>query len=64
MNEDRYPKSFKEIHKYLVNNGGRDCFAKYQGKVWMLTRQGNWRYICRCLGDITLENYLKLSLEP
>jgi hypothetical protein len=60
---DKSPKTFKELLGYIVCNGGRDCFTKSHGKVWMITRTGNWEYVCRNITDLTFDEYLKLSLK-
>lgn len=60
---EKHPTTFAELRRFLVNNSGRDCFSKYQGQVWMITKEGNWRYVTRCLPDMNLNSYLKTSLK-
>lgn len=58
--EDR-PKSFKELKGFLECNGGRDCFSKWGGDVYMITIEGTWSKVCRCLPDLSFSQYLYLS---
>ena len=60
---EKHPTTFAELRRFLVANGGRDCFSKSHGQVWMITREGNWKYVTRCLPDMDLNNYLKTSLK-
>ena len=63
IDENRSPMSFKQLLGFLVCNGGRDCFNKFQGKVWMLTMEGTWKEVCKNIPDLSYNEYLKLSLE-
>ena len=62
-NHEKHPTTFRELKRYLVENGGRDCFNKAFGSVWMLTTDGNWKYVSRCLPELELQKYLELSLK-
>ena len=62
-NHEKHPTTFRELKRYLVEYGGRDCFNKAFGSVWMLTMEGNWKYAARCLPELELEEYLKISLK-
>ncbi len=63
INTDNRPKTFRMLLGFLIFNGGRDCFAKFQNKVWMISKDGTWQYVCRTIPDLTYEEYLKLSLS-
>lgn len=62
-NHKKHPTTFRELKGYLVEHGGRDCFSKAFGSVWMITMEGNWKYVSRCLPELELEEYLKISLK-
>ena len=55
------PRNFKELLGFLVCNKGRDCFTKFQGNVWMITKYGTFEKVCRNVSDLSFEEYLKLS---
>lgn len=57
------PKTFKQLRGFLVCNGGRDCFSKFQGNVWMISKTGNWEKIVKNIPDLTYNEYLKISLK-
>jgi len=61
--DNSYPATFRNLLGFLVCNNGRDCFAKFQGNIWMITREGAWERVCRNLSDLTYNEYLKLSLS-
>lgn len=60
---EKHPTTFAELRRFLVNNSGRDCFSKSHGQVWMITKEGNWRYVARNLPEISLNKYLENSLK-
>jgi len=60
-NKSTRPRSFKQLRVYLLKNDGFDCFSKWGGEVYKITRDNKWIKICRCLPDLTFEEYLKES---
>lgn len=62
-NPKKHPTNFKELRRYLINNGGMDCFSRVQGQIWMITKEGNWKFVCRCLPDLELEEFKIISLK-
>lgn len=57
------PRNFKELRGFLICNNGRDCFSKFQGNVWMISKEGLWVKVCRNVPDLTFNEYLKLSKQ-
>lgn len=60
---DKLPSSFKKLRGYLIDNGGYDCFSKWGGKVYKISRKGDWIEVCRNISDLTYNEYLKESLK-
>lgn len=60
--DTRSPRNFKELLGFLKCNNGRDCFCKFQGKVYMVTKDLTWKEVCKNVSDLTFNEYLKLSL--
>lgn len=60
IDENKSPSNFKQLLGFLICNRGRDCFSKFQGKVWMITKAGKWKEVCRNIGDLTFIDYLNL----
>lgn len=59
--DKKRPVTFKQLLGFLSCNQGRDCFAKFEGSVWMISREGTWIKVCRNIPDLTFNEYLKLS---
>lgn len=57
------PNTFKQLRKFLLENGGYDCFCKWGGEVYKITRGNSWVKVCRNITDFTYEEYLKESLK-
>ncbi len=62
FNPRKAPSSFRELRAFLIWNEGRDCFSKSDGYVWKITTEGKWEKVCRNIGMLSFEEYLKLSL--
>jgi hypothetical protein len=58
---DARPNTFKKLLGFISMHGGRDCFSKFQGKVWMISREGCWVLVCKNVPDLTYSDYLELS---
>ena len=56
-----YPTTFKQLRRFLILNNGNDCFSKFGGKVYKITRDNTWEEICTRITDLTFDEYLKIS---
>lgn len=63
IDDQKSPNSFKELLGFLVCNKGNDCFAKFQGNVWKITRENSWKKVCKNISDLSFSQYLKISKE-
>ncbi len=61
IDENKRPKTFKQLRAFLVCNNGNDCFSKSFGKVYKITKNNNWIEVCRNIDDLSYKEYLKLS---
>lgn len=61
IDDQKCPSNFKHLLGFLSCNSGYDCFSKFQGKVWKITRNGKWVEVCRNIPDLTYAEYLKIS---
>lgn len=61
IDDEKSPRTFKELLGFLSCNGGKDCFGKFQGNVWKINRNGCWEKVCRNIGDLSYAQYLKLA---
>lgn len=63
IDDNKNPNNFKELLGFLTCNNGVDCFSKFQGNVWKITKQGTWQKICKNIPDLSYNEYLKISLQ-
>lgn len=61
IDDNKSPRTFKELRGFLILNDGFDCFSKHSGEVYKITKNNTWIRICRCLTDLTYKEYLKES---
>lgn len=59
--ETHHPQSHVWLRAFIKAAEGRDCFSKFKGKVWMLTKEGNWKEVCRNFSNLSYNDYLELS---
>ncbi len=63
IDDNKSPNNFKELLGFLNCNGGKDCFSKFQGNVWKITKKGTWEKICKNIPDLSYNEYLNISLK-
>ena len=63
IDENKAPRTFKELRGFLICNQGKDCFCKWGGNVYKITREGKWECVCRTLPSLSFKEYLKISLQ-
>ena len=61
--DNKAPTTFKQLRKYLIENGGNDCFSKSGGYIFKIQKNNTWIKICRNISDLTFQEYLKESLK-
>ena len=63
INENTSSTSFKQLLGFLKCNQGNDCFTKFQGKVWKITKDNKWEYVCNNIPDLSYIEYLNISKQ-
>ena len=63
IDDQKAPRSFKELRGFLKCNGGNDCFSKSDGWVHKITRDGKWERLVRNIDMMSFEQYLNKSIE-
>lgn len=63
VKETSVPKTARQLLSYLSFAGGNDCFSKFSGGVYKITKQLTWVFVCRCYTDLSFGEYLKISKD-